>query len=483
MSSLYLWPDNPALSIFVLWLVSVVFLWAAREPMLQLMRGLGKNAESGLRAVAQWCGSTAKQLAQRSREPLVADSRLELERTLSRELLRVDAGFSEKLGQYSTLHRRLDELILQLDADYQQCGDAPPALPNWTPAVEAVAGIPTSGDPNVQKILEGIRKSMRDAEKKALRGYRTDTARRHDILGRMRSEWRDVKGLMTRVQDCVAKALQSASKIDAYVDASQKVDKEKDAASRMLTISAMKPFLISLIVMGVALGGAFINFQLIALPMSELVPAGARLGGIPVSTVSALVIVLMEIAVGIFVMDMLGITELFPKLSALPPSRRKLILSISIAGLFFLAAVESSLAVLREQIVAADAALKMALAGEGDSVLGNASNSKIPVIGQAVLGFVLPWVLAMVAIPLEMLIDSSRHVLTTLIVFLLHAIGLLSQILGRIFGHISGALNSVYDVYIAVPLRVERIFGGRGGAISGKRNRSKTKGVTDEVPI
>ena len=43
MSSLYLWPDNPALSIFVLWLVSVVFLWAAREPMLQLIRGLGKN--------------------------------------------------------------------------------------------------------------------------------------------------------------------------------------------------------------------------------------------------------------------------------------------------------------------------------------------------------------------------------------------------------------------------------------------------------
>ncbi len=125
----------------------------------------------------------------------------------------------------------------------------------------------------------------------------------------------------------------------------------------------------------------------------------------------------------------------------------------------------------------------MALAGEGDSVLGNASNSKIPVIGQAVLGFVLPWVLAMVAIPLEMLIDSSRHVLTTFMVFLLHAIGLLSQILGRIFGHISGALNSVYDVYIAIPLRVERIFGGRGGAISGKRNRSKTKGVTDEVPI
>ena len=34
MKSLYLWPDHAALSLAVLWLASVVFLWAAREPML-----------------------------------------------------------------------------------------------------------------------------------------------------------------------------------------------------------------------------------------------------------------------------------------------------------------------------------------------------------------------------------------------------------------------------------------------------------------
>jgi hypothetical protein len=425
--------------------------------MLQLVRGLGKSAETGLRAAAEWCGSTAAQLAQRSRETLVADGRLELERKLHRELQRVDAGFSEKLGQYATLHRKLDEAILQLDADYQQCGDAPPALPNWAPAVEAVAGIPTSGDPNVQRILEGIRRSMRDAEKKALRHYRTDTARRHEILGRMRSEWRDVKGLMTRVQDCVAKALQMASKIDGYVDAWKKVDAAGGAAGRELSLSAVKPFLIALIVMGVALGGAFINFQLIALPMSELVPAGARLGGIPVATVSALVIVLMETAVGIFVMDMLGITELFPKLTALPPSRRRLILGLALSGLFFLASVESSLAILREKIVEADAALKLSLAGTGSDVVAAPVNSTIPMIGQAVLGFVLPWILAMVAIPLEMLLDSGRHVTAAALALLLKLFGHLTSIVAHAVRSLTLALPSFYDVYIAIPLRIERL--------------------------
>jgi hypothetical protein len=79
----------------------------------------------------------------------------------------------------------------------------------------------------------------------------------------------------------------------------------------------------------------------------------------------------MEAAVGIFIMDMLGITDLFPKLATVPPSRRRLVLGVAVAALFFLASVESSLAILREKIVEADAALKLALAGEENRIVGS----------------------------------------------------------------------------------------------------------------
>ena len=159
-------------------------------------------------------------------------------------------------------------------------------------------------------------------------------------------------------------------------------------------------------------------------------------------------------------MDLLGITDLFPKLQGIPVSRRRMLLGLSLAGLFFLAGVESSLAVLRESIAEADAALKLSLAGEEARLVTQASSSQVPVIGQAVLGFVLPWVLAMVAIPLEMLLDSGRHVLSTVVVLLLQALALL----GRIGAHSSGALAktlaSVYEVYISIPLRIERALRG-----------------------
>ena len=458
MQSIYLWPDNPALSLFVVFLVSMLFLWAARDPMLKLLRGLGKNLETGFQAIAHWCASTAEQLKKHSREALLAAGELELHGKLERELGRVDMSFSQKVGQYSGMHRKLDDLLEHLSADYQTCGDSPPEVPGWSGAVETVAAIPTSMDSNVNKVLEGIQASMRDSEKKALKIYRDDTAKRHKILNSMRPDWKAVRTLMSRMQQSVARTLETTTKIDRYIDEYATVVKERESELRVASYSAFKPFFISVLVLVVAMGGAYINFQLIALPMSELVPAGSRIGGFPVSMVSALVIVLMEAAVGIFLMDMLGITDLFPKLGSVSHSRRRIILGISLAGLFFLASVESSLAILREQIVEADATLKLALAGPDGEVVARPTHSSIPMIGQAVLGFVLPWILAMVAIPLEMFLDSGRHVLAQLGILALNVLGYTMVILAHAAGYLTTLLPSIYDVYVAIPLRIERML-------------------------
>jgi len=484
METIYLWPDNPALSLFVLWIASVIFLWAAREPMLQMLKGLGKSLEEGFRTLAERCKVSAESVRERNRASLLAAGVIEMQGKLDREFQRVDSGFSEHLGQYAALHRRLDELVLKADADYQQCGSAPPEVPGWTNAVESIATIPANGDPNVHKILEGIRSSLHEAEKKALSAYRTDTAKRHKTLSGMLRYWKDLRNLTAKMHESVTKALERTARIASFADAYESVRADEEKSARALTYSAIKLFTVSLIVLAIAFGGAFINFQLIALPMSELVPAGARIGGIPVSSVSALVIVLMEAALGLFVMDMLGITDLFPKLANVPTSRRRLILGLALCGLFFLAAVESSLAILREQIVEADAALKMALADSESPVIHRASTSQIPVIGQAVLGFILPWILAMTAVPLEMLLDSGRHVAASFAAAVLSAFGHGAQALAHASRAGAGATVSLYDVYISIPTRIERIVRDRpGGGEPRPRSRRKYEAGNGESAI
>ena len=456
MKSLYLWPDHTALSLAVLWVASVVFLWAAREPMLALLRSLGQHVAEGCNGLARGCDAAAQKLRVRAHGALLAAGTLEAQGRLGREISRVDSAFSERLGQYSGLSRRLDDLLVKLEKDYADCAETPPKVPGWSTAVRAIAQIPTPGDANVQKVLESIRESSEDAEEQALKQHRDDTAKRHKLLGAMAGSWKEVRDLLARMRDSVAAAIEATTRIHGYVDEYERVSKQEEAATRALTYSATKLFAVSALVLGVAWGGAFVNFQLIALPMSELVPAGARIGGLPVATISALVIVLMETALGIFALDLLGITDLFPKLQGVPAPRRRLLLGLSLAGLFFLAGVESTLAVLRESIAEADAALRLSLAGDQVRAIADASGSKIPVVGQAVLGFVLPWILAMVAIPLEMLLDSGRHVAAALCVLALEALGAL----GRAGAYLSGALAmllvNVYEIYISIPLRIER---------------------------
>jgi hypothetical protein len=477
MSSLYFWPESPVASIFVLWVISVVFLWAARGAMLRLLQGLGGGLADGLNSIAGRCVRAADELRERTRAVLLAAGTRDAQGRLDRELQRVDEGFSEQLGQYGRLQRKLDDNLLALENDYQQGGVSPPEVPGWSAAVETLANMPMAGDPNIQKVLDGIRKSSEEAEKKALSAYRADTTKRHKILGAMLPVWKEIRSLLSKMQDSVGQALESSSLINSFIEDYEKVRSDQDEAARALTFSAVKLFLVSAMVVGIAFGAAFINFQLIALPMSELVPAGARVGGMPVATVSALVIVLMEVALGIFLMDMLGITELLPKLSTIPRSRKRLILWLAIGGLFFLAGVESSLAVLRERIVEADAALKMSLAGDEGRIVQSASQSMIPVVGQAVLGFILPWVMALVAVPLEMLLDSGRHVMGSLGVLVLRTFGAVAGAGGHVARHVTGLLASLYDVYVAIPLRIEAmIAGGRGGG-SGSSGKSGRRDV------
>ena len=208
------------------------------------------------------------------------------------------------------------------------------------------------------------------------------------------------------------------------------------------------------------------------------VPAGARVGGVPVSTVSALVLVLMEATLGIFLMDMLGITELFPKLGTIPRSRRRLILGIGLVGLFFLASVESSLAILREQIVEAESALKLSLAADESRIVQSVSQSTIPIVGQAVLGFILPWILALVAVPLEMFLDSGRHVLASLTVGALRLVGGLAGGIAHVSRHLTGMIGNVYDVYIAIPLRIESMVakGRKTGGVDQSGARATAEG-------
>jgi hypothetical protein len=472
MESLYLWPANPAASLLVLAIVAQIFLYAARHPMHRAFAAIGRLLSAAFRVAARFCKSVSTNIAQRDREMLAEVGKGDAEARIAKEFRRIEGTYAKELARYPDLHRRMDEVTAKIDADYKECGAAAPTPPGWAEATAAVAKMDGAGDRVVQKLLEEIHRSAKDGEKKALQEVRETNSKRHKILAGMAPMWKELKNLVVESGRSVSKALESTKRIDGYMETYEKIRKSEPKAIRALGWASTQLFIVSLVVLGVAIGGAFVNFNLIALPMSELVPSGSRIGGLPVSTVAALVIVLMEVAAGIFAMEMLGITSFFPKLELLPASRRRMILFVSLGGLFLLAGIECSLAVLREQIVASATALKSALAGVSDKAVADPASSRIPVVGQAVLGFILPFILAMVAVPLETLIATGGHIVLSLTAGLFLLLGSVSRLLVQGSRHGAEALRHIYDILIVVPLQIERMVqNGKGGERSDRAER------------
>jgi hypothetical protein len=427
MDAVYLWPDRPGLSLLALWGISVVVLWTARDAMFELIERLGKNLEELLVAGGRWCVSVAETLRQGARRVLLAAGGLDLQEKLEAEFGRIEDGFSERLGQYSSLQRRIDDLLQALEDDYQRSGDSPPDVPGWTAAVESIAGIPDADDPNVHMILEGVKKSLDEAQKKALHLYRADTAERHSILDRMRSLWKEVAVLQERLTETLGRALETAARVNGYVEEYARIRNDDRAAARALAYGAGKTFAVALGVVIVASGCGFVSFQLLVVPCAQLLPEAVLLG-VPLAQLAAGMIVLVHVALGVTVMDGAGVTELLPRLAALPGPRRRRLLQAAFAGLFVLAVVEGSLA--------------GAQPGRG--------------LGEQMLGFVLPLLVALAAVPLEHLLDSGRPVAMSAAAFLASGLGSCAFVGARMVRAVANVLPSVYDVYVSVPLRLER---------------------------
>jgi hypothetical protein len=141
---------------------------------------------------------------------------------------------------------------------------------------------------------------------------------------------------------------------------------------------------------------------------------------------------------------------------------RRRMVWISLTLLVILAGIESSLALMRDMLIADKQALIRDLAS--GSVQAVQSNDKwlarIPTAGQMSLGFVLPFALAFVAIPLEAFVNSGRTVIGAALVLVLRALALLARVLANACKQAGRGLIMLYDIPISPFVLAENAIRG-----------------------
>ncbi len=472
---LFILPGPPAISVIFWIIILAVSLYLARSPAHRAITSLSEVLHYAFRIAAQSTRLAEEKLAQRNREVLLAAGREASERIIEREFDRVDATLRRDLAEYPALHRQLSEQVQSIEEDYKQSTAVPPAPPGWVKAVESVAKIPSAGDPMVANILGDIHKSLVKAQNTAIGEYRKSSHERHNLLKHMMPHWRKLLQVLGQVDKSVNSLIERSTTIDRHMDEYEQINRGTDHAVRMLSSSSITQFFIAAFVLAIAFGGAVINFHLIARPMSEMVGGTSQIMGFMTANIAALVIILVEIAMGLFLMESLRITRLFPVIGALDDKIRVRMVYITFAMLFCLAGIEAGLAYMREVLSQSDAAL-VAYLMESNQAQAAASQSRwITTAAQMGMGFILPFALTFVAIAMESFVHSLRTVLGITGVGLLRAVVFMLRLLGNVSRYAGTMLVHLYDLLIFAPLWVERQVKGRNEAKDSREIKDETE--------
>ena len=436
-------PGSPILSGMVVLVLAVVFFYLARTPAHKAIHSLSRLIQDCFRMMADSVLHVEERLEKRNKEVMLTAGAEAAERMIDREFQRVEAVVKRDLNGFPSLHRSLTDLVTRIDEDYRESAQVPQPSPDWVQAVDSLAQLESTRDKWPSNIMAEMHKTAVNQHKRTMEEYRNSVGVRHALLEKMRPHWQRVSQTLDQVGKTVTGLHERASIIDKQMVEYEEIRKKTDKATRRLTSSAMTQFCISAIVLVIAIGGAMINFNLIALPMSEMVGGGSYIGNYKTSDIAALVIILVELAMGLYLLESLRITRLFPIIGQMDDKMRIRMIWVTFTILLVLACVESALAFMRDRIAADMQALRQTLAQVESP---EPVNSWIPTIGQMVMGFILPFALTFVAIPLESFVQSSRTVIGTVTAAVLRGVAFVFRLLADVTKYAGEFLVNVYDL-------------------------------------
>ena len=447
----------PRFSAFIWVFALLLALYLARNPFRQVIKSLTRIISNALRLAAASVLNIEAKVVRRNREVLLARGLEHVEQKLERVFSHINKVDVRNLESYATLHHKISEVINKLEEDHTRTIDVPPSLPNWNPVIEAVANIEHSGDTMVANMLSEIKTTLERQHAESLADYRSSSKTRQNLLNKMLPRWRDVHKKLVEVGKLVTLLSDRANKIDRYMDDYLRIRAKTVTVERVLTSSSLTQFLVSGFLLLATAGGVLLNFHLIALPMSEMVGTASYVGPYATSEAVAFVLTFVELSLGLFLIESLRLTRLVPIIGSMDEKARRSLVWISLALLTVLAGVESSLAVLRNQMVADAALLNQMLAGVEPS---RVSTSMIPTAGHMVMGFILPFWMAASALPLVSFLTASRTVLGIVAAAGLRFCAFILRLFSNVTVNTGKFVVSVYDMLIFPTLWIEGVLGG-----------------------
>lgn len=451
-SLLLLWSDSVLLSVLIWALLSILTLYLARRPAHELLERLGLTLSGVPRFTALLLLGYARKAAARQRSALQALASELARRRLERQLQRIGPQIEHYLGEYPKLHRALCEQVERISNDYRHAGDTPPTPPAWLEAIEAVASIKASSNPAVAAILKDMQTTLEAACHEAMLEYRADSRRRFQSLRRVQPYFGRLSDTLTQMQQRLEQVIRHARDVDAQMERFEDASSQRREPMRRLRFDLHLRALAGVALAAIATLAGFLNHSLLAQPLQAVLGDGSG----PQPWVATATLSLVALNLGVWITECLGVTQMIGVSWQFHARQRRRLAAIGLSALVMLALLQGVLAWLGHSAVAFPL-----LPGPW----------WLAPLAAALLATLLTFVIAMAALPLEMLVHSLPILLAGLVAGTAHLLAALLRLCAAVIAMLPQPLKTLYDLWIFLPLWLEQ-------AVQGIRHRSQEAGQT-----
>ncbi|MCK8515706.1 hypothetical protein M0534_05115 [Methylonatrum kenyense] len=440
----------PVLSGSLLLLVVTLLGYLARRPVHQLIALVFRELQRVFRLFSSYAGRNAERAGGWTADLALDEMRRRLNRIVHWDHDRLVSRAEQDLADLPRLRQRFLTQISALEESLDRSMDTPTEPPAWGRISHALAMAENDQTGETQRILADIRDTMAQYRADARQTQREAAHRRFLLLYRMLPRWRQVHDLMDDIQQRLGRL---QSRVDLLRRRLVEFGSLRNASRRqVVTLVARAVWHFGLAVVGLVLIAAAVAvfFSLVAGPMQSLLGGAVLVAEIPTYLVTSGILVGFQLLLGFVMLSALRGTDLLPLVSGQEAAIRRLVFACSFGLMLLLSATGAALYYLLGQATAISVA-SASLFPENSTlmlVLGTASN--------AIMVFLLPFVLALAGFPLTWLV---RHCGTALGVFLtlaLHLLATVSRFAGVVSQVAGRLLIQLYDVLIFIPLWLER---------------------------
>ncbi|HVY89272.1 MAG TPA: hypothetical protein VG942_10420 [Hyphomonadaceae bacterium] len=461
----------------------ILFMWMARHPVRQVLWQVFFITGRVFGRWGLWLGEHGRNARIMTSEKIASHRADELQEKL--------VVLEDRLGRRAEkLPKETGPIIARLDTSTHELATAAHSLAdiNLEDAAERAfrAALPSmESGRGLNKLEKNIAQNTARAMNERLMPVRP-------ALTALKTEGPRIRDLSEKLNKTCGEFNQGVDQVNKAFSEFEMIMHSEDRIKIASRASIVIPWLIALLITGIALSGVFLNFFLIERPMSEIVGEGSKIGGVGLPAFAALIVIFLEFVAGVVLMDALGFTKLIPAFNSMSDGGRRILLIGALIFLIAFSFLEAFLAIVREQIIEQNAEVsRIAVASMGqnglDAAAQNALQSSVkpavvlglqlPTLAQIILAVVIPWLLATAALPLETIVRNSVFMISIASSYAMMTLAFICKTISVLLKNAGLFILSVYDLVIFFPLWIEKRAKGQGG---GGSRRRKEKGEASD---